>query len=472
LSSACFATISRATSNHDFPESAAMLLGTPARMLSIALGLTLPAMPAMAAQSFSRAAIAMFHELRQQPNDLARYVYLAKTMPTLSPTDRLLAMQMFASAENELGLYNEAVRDFPLKSREEVDLQIPTAAEWKPADAVDAIAARAADRRIVLINEAHHDAHTRQLTIDLLPRLRALGFGYFAVEALSSKKDDALMQRGYPITSSGTEYLHEPSYGDIVRMAIKLGFTVLSYDVDDPAIDEREAGQARNLYRKVFARDPQAKLFVHAGYAHIDKAKGRLDNTTPMAAHLKELTGLEPLSIDQTQFREQIPSRPGAYQQLADTFKPKGPIVLVNRADGHLWSDHPDRYDMNVVLPPTGMGAFESGYAQPSLIRENGPTAQPMLSRVVNTQRPEWLTQDPRRSAIAIGTRLCKVTVPCVVDAHYAGEPDDAIAADRYAFFNDDMIGKLYLRPGRYRLRAWDIRGRTLSEQDIEVRQR
>jgi hypothetical protein len=34
------------------------------------------------------------------------------------------------------------------------------------------------------------------------------------------------------------------------------------------------------------------------------------------------------------------------------------------------------------------------------------------------------------------------------------------------------MVSKLYLRPGRYRLRAWDIRGRTLSEQDIEVSKR
>jgi hypothetical protein len=92
-----------------------------------------------------------------------------------------------------------------------------------------------------------------------------------------------------------------------------------------------------------------------------------------------------------------------------------------------------------------------------------------MLSHFVNSQRPGWLTLHEERVPVEINTALCKVTVPCVIDAHYAGEPDAAIAADRSAFLQGDMVSKLYLRPGRYRLRAWDIKGRTLSEQDIEV---
>src|SRR3546814_5987426 len=125
---------------------------------------------------------------------------------------------MFASIENELGLYNEAIRDFPLKSHTSPDTTLPTLAEWKSADAAEVITKLAAGRQLVLINEAHHDAHTRQLTLALLPRLRALGFNYFAAVALSGN-DAQLMQRGYPVKDSGTEYLHEPSYGDIVRMA-------------------------------------------------------------------------------------------------------------------------------------------------------------------------------------------------------------------------------------------------------------
>ena len=448
-----------------------MPIRVPFRMVFIALCLGALLMQVATAQRFSPEAIGMFNGLSQQPNDLARYVYLVKTMPDLPAPDRALAMQMFASTEDELGLYNEALRDFPLKSHVAADTTLPTAAEWKAADAADVITRLAADRRLVLINEAHHDAHTRQLTLALLPRLRALGFTYFAAEALVDK-DDQLKQRGYPVKNSGTEYLREPSYGDIVRLALKLGFKVVSYDVDNGAIQERELGQAENLNRKVFAKDSTARLFVHAGYAHIDKAKGRLGATVPMAMHLQALTGITPLSIDQTQFREQIPSEPDGYQNLVEAFRPVGPTVLLNRSSDQPWSAHPEQYDLNVILPPSGMGAVESGYVQPSTIVHDMVRNQGMLAHFVNTQRPEWLTLHNERFPYAVSTALCKVTTPCVVDAHYADESDEAIAADRYTFMQGDTVSKLYLRPGSYRLRAWDLRGKTLSEQIIQVRPR
>lgn len=442
------------------------------RVIPVALCMSTPLASPVLAQDFSPAAVEMFHGLRQQPNDLARYVYLVKTLQELPVADRPLAMQMFASVENELGLYNEALRDFPLKSHVAADTALPTTAQWKSADAVDVIVRQAADRRIVLINEAHHDAHTRQLTLALLPRLRALGFDYFAAEALLDK-DASLMRRGYPTRTSGSEYLREPSYGEIVRTAIKLGFKVVSYDVDSRSTQEREAGQARNLYRKVFAKDPAAKLFVHAGYAHIDKAKGRLGNTMPMAMQLQQLTGIEPLSIDQTQFREQVPSEPDAYTELIKSFPSKSPFVLLDRTTGKPWSAHPEQYDINVLLPPAaGQRAVESGYTQPSTIVHDMIRSQPMLAHFVNTQRPEWLTLHDERFPYTVSTTLCRVTTPCVVDAHYLDEDEDAVAADRYAFMQGDAVSKLYLRPGRYRLRAWDIRGKTLSEQVITVNKR
>lgn len=428
--------------------------------------------PSALARDYSPAAVEMFRELRRQPNDLARYVYLVKAMQALPDEDRPLAMQMFASVENELGLYNEALRDFPLKSRVEAGTSTPTPTQWKAVEAVEVIAQQAADRRIVMVNEAHHDAHTRQLTLALLPRLRALGFNYFAAEVLVDK-DAELTSRGYPTKTSGTEYLLEPSYGEIVRTAIKLGFKIVSYDVDSGTTLERETGQARNLYRKVFAKDPDARLFVHAGYAHIDKAKGRLGSAAPMAMQLEQLTGITPLSIDQTQFREQVPGEADTYSKLTEDFSSNGPFVLIERATGKPWSAHPDRYDINVLLPPAaGQRAVESGYAQPSAIVHDTVRKEPMLSLLVNTQRPEWLTLNNERVPFTISTTLCRVVTPCVVDAHYVDEGDDAIAADRYAFMQGDTTSKLYLRPGRYRLRAWDVRGRTLSQQVITIKKR
>src|SRR5574337_1833738 len=438
------------------------------RLISAALCLGASAIPPARAQSFSPAAVEMFHGLRQQPNDLARYVYLVKTAQELPAADRPLAMQMFASVENELGLYNEALRDFPLKSHVAADIALPTPARWEAADAVDVIARQAADRRIVLINEAHHDAHTRQLTLALLPRLRELGFDHFAAEALLDK-DASLMNRGYATANSGSEYLREPSYGEIIRTAIRLGFKVVSYDVDSRSTQERESGQASNLYRKVFARNPDARLFVHAGYAHIDKAKGRLGSTAPMAMQLQQLTDIEPLSIDQTQFREQIPARSGDYRQLVTDFPLDGPTVLINRETGKPWSAQPDKYDLNVLLPPAGAGVIESGLSRSPTTVHDADLDHLMLPQHIRKQRPNWLTQRTGRVPYGISTTLCKTTFPCVVDAHYVDEPDDAIAVDRYAFMRGNVETRLYLRPGGYRLRASDARGHTLYEGIIQV---
>ncbi|KZC43041.1 MULTISPECIES: hypothetical protein [Rhodanobacter] len=74
------------------------------RWIPVALCLSASLIPPARAQSFSPAAVEMFHGLRQQPNDLARYVYLIKTAQELSAADRPLAMQMLASVENEVSI--------------------------------------------------------------------------------------------------------------------------------------------------------------------------------------------------------------------------------------------------------------------------------------------------------------------------------------------------------------------------------
>lgn len=411
----------------------------------------------------------MFHDLRAQPNDLARYVYLITLLPQTTGADRVVALQMIASIEDELGLYNEAIGDFPLKSHIRPDGSLPLPADWKATSAINVVEKLAASRQLVLINEAHHDAHTRQLTLELLPRMRALGFDYFAVEALGND-DPKLATRGYPIQKSGSMYLHEPTYGDIVRQAIKLGFKIVAYDEGGSSNQSRETVQAQNLYNLVFAKDPSARLFVHSGYAHIDKAQGRLGSLQPMAMKLQQLSGIEPLSIDQTQFREQVPSEKDAYTVLTEGFPVDGPTVLVNKKTGNPWSAYPDRYDVNVLLPPMGEGTIQSRALHDTSIAPNTLARQSMLEHQVEAQRPTWLTLNGERLPYRISAKMCKVIVPCVVDVHPVDEPNDAIPVDRYTFLHADGLSKLYLCPGNYRLRAWDVRGKTLYEQTIWVK--
>lgn len=451
----------------------------PKRMFATVMCLTAWLIPAgVLAQSFDKTEIGIFHAVRRQPNALARYEYLLQRMPRLSAADQVIIGQFRAFALDELGLYIQAVLSFPLQSMQPPGLVLPDRAEWKRADAADAITQLAADRHIVMINEAHHNAHTRVLTLALLPRLRGLGFSYFAAEALSDD-DPGLMQRGYPIRASGTEYLREPLYGEIVREAIRLGFKLVPYDSSSNDLQTRDTTQAENLFRKVFASDPHARLFVDAGYAHIDKATGRLGEIQPMAMQLAKLSGFDPLSIDQTQFLEHSLSGSDDYHVLISRFPTRSAEVLLSRTSNTPWSAQPKLYDLNVILPlALNVKTFGNGLrstfgdAEPRNVRDTTELATDSLIALNDLQRPDWLTLGGQRVAFPIDTALCRRQLPCVIDAHYLREPDDATAADRYAFLEPYSRSKLYLRPGRYRLRAWNAAGKTLSGKIIDVAKR
>lgn len=418
------------------------------------------------AQTYDRAEIALFRILKAEHNDLARYSYLTRLMPHLSAAEQIIAGQLLASSESELGLYDQAVLGFPLKSGALLDLPIPEPTQWQARDAVATITEMAKSRRIVMLNEAHHNAHTRELTLALLPRLRALGYTYFAAEALG-ENDPGLARRGYPVDKSGTEYLHEPLYGEIIREALRLGFIVVPYDSSEFDAQARETGQANNLYQRVFEKDPAAKLFVHCGYAHLDKAKDRLGDAEPMAMRLRTLTGFDPLSIDQTQFLEILTDTADVYHQINARFDPKIPSVLVNRTTGAAWTARPALYDINVILPASlSLRAFG---AEDKITGMFPRYSDDPLTRNDSMLRPGWLTLNGERTPYSITAGMCRSYLPCVVEAHYANEPDDATAADRYVFTKLLAQSRLFLRPGQYRIRASDSEGKQLVEQTIQI---
>jgi hypothetical protein len=459
----------------------------------------LPPVPARASGTSTRQLLAAMRDT----NELGRYGYLLQAMPELPPSEKRLAQQYFAFSESELGLYGEAVRDFPLKSRLPDGTVLPSPPAWQATGAVDAIVEAAANKRVVMINEAHHDAHTRLLTLELLPRLRAMGFTHLAIEALIDD-GETLHERGYPTVRSGTEYLREPVYGEIVREALRLGYVLVPYDLAGGDGDRREERQARTLYDKVLAGNPKAKLLVHAGYAHIDKAPGRLGKVVPMAARLQALSGLDVLSVDQTEIREEEPFNeleayrvvtnavrtgdslrgvpPGSltphidtraalnapYHKIVEAFQPRQPIVLRHASDGHLWSARPRLYDMNVILPPANQRV--SAYARDRVISlQIDGKSTIALPPAADGHRPDWLSLGGRRQPLAVSRRLCAGTFPCLVEAHYADEPDDAVAADRYVFLEKGRRNTLWLRPGHYRLRSVDTTGKVLAEKPAEV---
>ena len=137
---------------------------------------------------------------------------------------RDMSTQQLGTFASFLGDPAEAVRLFDSLADDDTSppaidtVQIDQA---RVADAVETIVAAADTAKVIFINEAHHVAQTRVLTLALLERLRAKGFTYLAAETFSPF-DSSLNTRAYPIRASGY-YSNEPLFGEIIREARRLG---------------------------------------------------------------------------------------------------------------------------------------------------------------------------------------------------------------------------------------------------------
>jgi len=158
-----------------------------------------------------------------------------------------------------------------------------------------ALLAQTSRRRLVLFNEDHIQPKGRWLLGSLLPALRQQGFRYLALEALSGADTAGVRQRGYPLANSGF-YTNEPHFANLIRLARTLGFHIIAYDAMSA---NREEAQARNLLAATLAQDSTARVVVLAGHGHIDEQPDAA--TKSMAQWLHQLSGIDPLTIDQTQ---------------------------------------------------------------------------------------------------------------------------------------------------------------------------
>ena len=118
---------------------------------------------------------------------------------------------------------------------------------------------------VVMFNEAHHISQHRAFLYSQLEVLKSLGYNQLALEALN-KEDTLLKERKYPVKSTGF-YINDPVYGNVIRKALELGFTLISYDVYKTF--GREKGEAKNIFKKY--NPNKGKLVVYAGYGHISE---------------------------------------------------------------------------------------------------------------------------------------------------------------------------------------------------------
>jgi hypothetical protein len=385
-----------------------------------------------------------FQAFNAQPDTFAEYRFLTSPAVQQDARTRNMASQMVATHLSFLGRPVDALRAFPFRRANEPGGDLPTPSGWRATPASEWIAAQADDYRVVMVNEAHHAPQTRVLTIALLQRLREKGFAHLAVEALLNDGTDPT-PGGHPVRKTGI-YTREPVFAELLREALRLGYQLVPYETPNNPGErqqDRETGQARAI-AAVLAEDPQSKVLVHAGYAHIGEAQqGLPDSARPMAMELATMSGLQLLTIDQTSIRSyEAADIDTVGQRLAKQFAVKVPSVLVARDGENPWSNKPGLYDVTVLLPAaTG-----------------------------TSLRPDWLSLDGKRVAVAIELGPCLGHLPCVAEARHAREGDEAIPADQFLMLEaSEASTPLYLAPGKYRLRLLGNDGAPVAERDLDV---
>mgnify|MGYP006899130785 CR=1 FL=1 len=204
-----------------------------------------------------------------------------------------------------IGLYKEALQEWdkarPYKRKVSREDSIDFVKTYKPVDARTFILKKAKENRVIIFNEAHYNPRHRVFVTSLLEDLKKAGFTHFAAETFSTRP--AFKENSqYPNLNTGY-YSMEPQFGNLIREANRLNYSLYPYEQSSGGQQQqRETGQAKNLARLLDSL-PGSKVIVYCGFAHIGEypIEGW---AIPMAAMLKELTGIDPYTIDQTVLAE------------------------------------------------------------------------------------------------------------------------------------------------------------------------
>jgi hypothetical protein len=244
----------------------------------------------------------------------------------------------------------------------------------KPENAVHFISRQLPNRRLVMLNEAHHLPICRLFAIQLLDSLKKNGFNYLALETLV--RNHKIHKNGFPTRDDGF-YSSEPMFAELIRQAVLKGFKLIDYDNSGdtteclPPPDShrlycsnlREAGAAERL-AQVFKQDAKAKVFVLVGHDHnykdyyIAQRKRRDGHKWEfLAIKLRKKLQIEPFSINQSDMVER--SKPdyenSFYQCVRQHMRFEESIVLTQK-EGNSWlkPNFETMLDAYVFHPRTG----------------------------------------------------------------------------------------------------------------------
>lgn len=333
-------------------------------------------------------------------NDLYAKIPETRPSPIMSLEGQQYMQRLPAVGREDL---HAKVDDWPMVAEE-------CATSTQNDDVFETIRRLAADTRVVIINEAHdrprHRDFIRRLAIELQP----LGYNHFAAEAFRFS-NPLETQFSYAKTDYGT-YVNEPVFGGLVRSLIELNVNIFSYEVTETEessklgmrerVEFREEGQALALSTVIANLNEGERILIHVGYAHAAEVPiqgfGGAELSW-MATRLKENTGINPLTIDQT-----------------DCVSPSDIEQFTGLSRKHI----ENQYDLVIGHPPLSF----------------------------KNSRPEWRS-DHQVVEVEIPEKLRTFNRRTIVEARYANEPMEAVPVDRVMLWKGETV-PLLLPRGSY----------------------
>ncbi len=364
------------------------------------------------------------------------------------PKDNSLFYEMIAQAVSFIG-DNKTVLEYekasyeklPDSARPEISRLTDIAKDVTYTDAKQYILGRAKTNRVVMINESQDKPLTHAFTASLLEDLYQQGFRYLAMEMLHNSRYTPLTK----LSASTGYYATEPVAGELIRKALEIGYTLLAYEdtVASHTVNQREYAQAENIYRFLSKKDTSVKILVSASYTHIEEG-ARSNDRIPMAAYFRIISGIDPLTIDQTEMIESSTSAYGAL--LYESWIRKHPVTgSVVALSGNKAVDPFDLnlYDIHVIHAPT---------------------------KYIN-ERPVWMLMDGWKKEIPVSPAYKSLFL---VQAYYFTEYSDAtqykaVPADQTYLNAANGFYYLYLHKGKYKIIFRDKLYEVLGTKEIEV---
>ncbi len=351
-----------------------------------------------------------------------------------------------------------AARQYEADSRGKPELKpIPTThkiADAERFDALKAIVKESKGRQIVILNEEHNSTQCRAFNLEVARALHKEGFKTMGIETLSPQLPDSV-KAGYPLRSIGY-YTKDAFFNDFVRQSMSIGFKLIEYETRNGGgtgdmfdrINIRETEQATNLINQVLKKDPQARLVIFVGYSHATENWEKIDGDKELgwlAARLKRMTGIDPLTIDQTAMSERASA---AYESMAYRF-----------ADAKGWLKEPTMFRAKDGKWFTGGGyenTVDMQVFHPSSIKRQG--------------RAHWMRMGGYRMDIAMSPSWLPSTGEALIQAFVATEGKEAVPMDQVIVRAGQPAPVLLLPKGKYRIESQDDQGNIKSLGNIKVR--